>query len=136
MIGGLILAVSMLTLLQFFVSYCHSLITVSRSYNLSEQTLEISSISAQASQQVKFRRLLQLVALCPEQGNDRMQVRAVSAYFNMLGPVRMLFGWIAPAAALWVESERGGCAHVVAVTLDRRIAGNRVLMAQQMGSGF
>jgi hypothetical protein len=136
MIGALILAISVLALLQFFVTYCHSLITVSRSYPLSEETLQIASISSPIPQHLKFRRLLQLAALCPEQGNDKMQVLAVSAYFRLLGPLRMLCSWIAPAATRWVDSERGGCTYVVAVTLDRRIAGNRVLASQHSGDGF
>jgi len=136
MIGILILAISVLALLQFFVTYCHSLITVSRTYQLSEETLQIASISSTTPQQLNFRRLLQLAALCPEQGNDKMQVLAVSAYFKLLGLLRMLCSWIAPAAAVWVDSERGGCAYVVAVTLDRRIAGNRVLASQHSDGGF
>jgi hypothetical protein len=137
MIAILIFALSILTLLQFFVSYCHSLIAESRGYELSEQVCEISSITANGPQGDKFKRLLQLFAICPERGSDGMQVRAVSTYFIMLGLMRTLFSWIGPAAAQqWIESERGGCAYVVAVMLDRRIACNRVLMDQQTGSGF
>ena len=51
---------------------------------------------------------------------------------SLLGVVRMLLGWAAPAAQ-WIEAERGGCAYVAAVALDRRIAYNRMLMAQQSG---
>jgi hypothetical protein len=39
-----------------------------------------------------------------------------------------------PALVQWIELERGGCAYVAAVTLDRRIAYNRVLMARQMST--
>ncbi len=81
-----------------------------------------------------FRRLLQLIAVCPEPGGDSGQVRAVSLYFGLLGLVRVLFGWIEPAVAGWIESERSGCAYLAAVMLDRRIAYNRVLMARQMSA--
>jgi hypothetical protein len=134
MIAILILGISILTLLQFFVSYCHSLIAESRGYELSEQAREISGITAQGARGDQFRRLLQLIALCPEPGGDKGQVRAVSLYFRLLGVVRMLFGWIRPALAKWIDSERGGCAYVAAVMLDRRIAYSRVLMSQQMGT--
>jgi hypothetical protein len=134
MIAILILGISILTLLQFFVSYCHSLIAESRGYELSEHAREISGITARAARGDQFRRLLQLIALCPEPGGDKGQVRAVSLYFGLLGLVRMLFGWVQPAVAKWIDSERGGCAYVAAVVLDRRIAYNRVLMAQQMGT--
>lgn len=134
MIAILIFGISVLTLLQFFVSYCHSLIATSRGHEVSEQTREISGITAHSVRGDQFKRVLQLIALCPEPGDDNRQVRAVSLYFELLGLVRMLLGWIEPAAARWIDSERSGCAHVAAVMLDRRIAYNRVLMARQMGT--
>ena len=134
MITILIFGVSVLTLLQFFVSYCHSLIAESRRHELSEQGREISGVTFHSVRGDQFGRLLQLIALCPEPDGDMRQVRAVSLYFGLLGLVRILFGWIEPAVARWIESERGGCTYVAAVMLDRRIAYNRVLMAQQMGA--
>jgi hypothetical protein len=120
-------------MLRFFVSYSHSLITDSRSYELSQQTCEISGVTGRAVRSDQFKRLLQLIALCPEPGGDSYQVRAVSTYFNMLGLVRTLLGWAFPAVAQWIELERGGCAYVAAMVLDRRIAYNRMLKAQQAG---
>ena len=134
MIATLIFVVSALTMLQFFVSYCHSLIAESRAYELSEQGREIAGVTGHSIREDQFRRLLQLIALCPEPGGDSGQVRALSTYFGMLGLVRTLFGWIEPAVARWIESERGGCAYLAAVMLDRRIAYNRVLMARQMST--
>lgn len=134
MIAILIFVVSALTMLQFFVSYCHSLIAESRAYELSEQGREIAGVTGRSIRGDQFRRLLQLIALCPEPGGDSGQVRAVSTYYGMLGLVRTLFGWIEPAVARWIESERGGCAYLAAVMLDRRIAYNRVLMARQMST--
>jgi hypothetical protein len=134
MIAILIFGISVLTLLQFFVSYCHSLIAESRGYELSEHGREISGFTGRTFRGDQFRRLLQLLALCPEPGGDTRQVRAVSLYFGLLGLVRVLFGWIEPTVARWIESERGGCAYLAAVMLDRRIASNRVLMARQMSA--
>jgi hypothetical protein len=134
MIAILIFGVSVLTLLQFFVSYCHSLIAESRGYELSEQGREISGVTGQTVRGDQFRRLVQLIALCPEPGGDAGQVRAVSLYFALLGLVRALFGWIEPTVGRWIESERGGCAYVAAVMLDRRITYSRILMARQINA--
>jgi len=134
MIPILIFGISVLTMLQFFVSYCHSLIAESRAYELSEQGREISGVTGRIVRGDQFSRLLQLIAVCPEPGGDSGQVRAVSLYFGLLGLVRVLFGWIEPAVAGWIESERSGCAYLAAVMLDRRIAYNRVLMARQMSA--
>ena len=133
LIATFILAISFLTLLQFFVSYCHSLIAESRGCELSPQTRELSGVAAKTVHGDQFKRLLQLTALCPEPGGDSRQLRAVSAYFSMLGFVRTLLTWAFPAAAQWIELERGGCAYVAAVVLDRRIAYNRMLKTQQAG---
>ena len=134
LIAILILGVSIVTLLQFFVSFCRSLIAESRGYELSEDTREISGVTAKTVDGDQFKRLLGLIALCPEPGGDRNQVRAVSTYFSMLGFARRLATWAFPTAPKWIDSERGGCTYAAAVVLDRRIAYNRMLMAQQTGS--
>jgi hypothetical protein len=131
MIAAFIFVISFLTLLQFFVSYCHSLIAASRMHVLSEQAREISGLTSGTVREDEFERLVQLLALCPEPGGDSNQVRALSTYFDMLGLVRMALSWAAPSASRWIETERGGCAYVAAVALDRRIAHTRLLMAQQ-----
>jgi Flp pilus assembly protein TadB len=133
MIAGLIFVISFVTLLQFFVSYCRSLIAESRSHELSEHAQEISGITAKTVRGDQFKRLLQLLALCPEPRGDSKQVRALSTYFSLLGLVRTLLSWAAPSVSQWIETERGGCAYVAAVALDHRIAHNRMMMAQQAG---
>ena len=133
MIAVLIFGISLLTLLQFFVSYCHSLIAESRSHELSENACEISGVTARTADGEHFHRLRQLLALCPEAGEDTNQIRAVSAYFSLLTLARKALDWTAPGAKQWMQSERGGCAYVLAVALDRRIAYNRMLMAEQSG---
>jgi hypothetical protein len=135
MIAALIFVISFLTLLQFFLSYCRSLIAESLGHELSEQTREIcggvSAKKAVAGDQ--FQRLLQLIALCPEPGGDGLEVRAVALYFGMLGLARVFSRWALPSVTYWIEAERGACAYTAAVVLDRRIANNRMLLAQQAG---
>jgi hypothetical protein len=131
MIAAMILGISFLTLLQFFVSYSRSLIAESRGIELSEQTREFCGVTARTVPGDQFQRLQQLIALCPEPGGDGIQVRVVSLYFQLLSLVRVLFCSVIPSAAAWVEAERGGCAYAAAVVLDRRIAYNRMMTAQQ-----
>jgi hypothetical protein len=133
MIASLIFVVAFLTLLQFFVCYCHSVIAASRRFELSEQAREISGVISGTARGDQFHRVLQLLAMCPDPGGDLNRVRALSAYFDMLGVIHMLLSWVAPSASQWVEAQRGGCAYVAAVALDRRIAYSRMLMAQQAG---
>jgi hypothetical protein len=132
MIAVLILAISFLTLMQFFVSYCHSLIAESLGHELSEYAREISGVTARTAHGDQFKRLLQLLALCPDPGGDTNQVRAVSTYFKLLSLARAVCSWAVPGVTQWMQSERGGCAYVLAVVLDKRIAYNRMLMSEQV----
>lgn len=131
MIAAMIFAISILTLLQFFVSYSRSLIAASRGQELSEQAREICGATARSVPGDQFRRLLALIALCPEPGGDGFQVWVVASYFRLLDLARTVLSWANPSAATWIEAERGGCAYAAAVALDRRISHSRMLMAQQ-----
>jgi hypothetical protein len=131
MIAAMIFAISFLTLLQFFVSYSRSLIAASRAHELSEEAREICGVTARRVAGDRFQHLLALIGLCPEPGGDSFQVRAIAAYFRLLGLARTMLSWAIPSAAPWIEAERGGCAYAAAVVLDRRIAYNRMMMAQQ-----
>jgi hypothetical protein len=131
MIAGLIFAISIMTLLQFFVSYSRSLIAESQGHELSEQAREICGLTGETVTIEEFRRLEQLIALCPEPGGDGLEVRAVALYFRLVGVAHILLSWAIPSAAAWIEAERGGCAHAAAVVLDRRIAYSRMMVEQQ-----
>jgi hypothetical protein len=131
MIAALIFVISFLTLLQFFLSYTRSLIAESQCHELSEQTREICGLTAKTVPGDHFRRLQQLIALCPETEGDDFKVRAVALYFRLLGVGRTFLSWAMPSAEPWIEVERGGCAYAAAVALERRIAYNRMMMAQQ-----
>lgn len=134
MIAALIFVISIAALLQFFISYCRSVIAATGKQELSEQAREVTGISAREVCGDEFRRILGLVRLCPEPGNDDREIRAVSAYFSLLGLARSLLAKLAPEAASWAEHERGGCAYFAAVALDRRIAFSREMMAREMAN--
>jgi len=132
MIPALIFVVSVAALLQFFVSYCRSLIAASGKVELSDQTREVAGIEDHIVYGDDFHRLLQLVGLCPEPGNDRVEVWSVRTYFRLLNALRAACRAISPTVADWAERERVSCSYFAAVTLDRRITYNRDLMAEQM----
>lgn len=131
MIAALIFTVSFLTLLQFFVSYSHSLVAASLEQELSEQAREICGFSAKTARGDQFDRLLRLIALCPECRENHFEVQAVVLYFRMLSLASLLLRRALPSVARWVDAERGGCAYAAAVALDRRIAHNRMMLIQQ-----
>lgn len=129
--AAIIFIVSAVALLQFFVSYCRSLIAASMKQPLSEEVREVAGIPKMASGE-DFARVLQLVHLCPDRPEDRGNIRAISAYFRLLNFLRATVARVIPALTAWTELERGQCAYFAAVALDRRIAFSRELLAQQL----
>jgi hypothetical protein len=131
--AALIFVVSAIALLQFFISYCRSLIASSMKQPLSEEVRDVAGIPATASGD-DFVRVLQLVQLCPDRPEDRGDLRAVSAYFRLLNVIRATVARVIPSLIAWTEMERNQCAYFAAVALDRRIAFSRDMLAQQIDS--
>jgi len=127
----LIFILSTAALLQFFISYSRSLIAASIRQPLSAEVRDVTGIPNSASGD-DFPRVLQLLELCPERPEERGRIRAISAYFELLTAVRSTVARIIPTLMAWTEMERGQCAYFAAVTLDRRIAFSRDMLAQEI----
>ena len=133
MMAGIILVCSVVFLLQFFVSYCRSLIAASIKHPLSPEVQDVTGIKNAATGE-DFARVVQLLQLCPDRPEDRSGVQAVGAYFGLLSFVRATIARLVPALSAWTETERGQCTYFAAVTLERRIAFSRDMFAQQIES--
>jgi hypothetical protein len=131
MMAAIILIFSVAALLQFFVSYCRSLIAASVKHRLSAEVRDVAGLADRASGE-DFARVVQLLRLCPERPEDRSGIRAIGAYFRLLNLVRVTLAKATPSLSAWTESERGQCTYFAAVTLDRRIAFSRDMLAQQI----
>ena len=130
MMAALIFAFSVLTLLMFFVSYCRSLVAASSKHALSREVRDITGISGPAVGQ-DFARVTQLLQLCPDRPEDRPRLKAVGAYYNLLGFLQSSVVRFMPSLQAWMEQERAGCANFAAVVLDRRIAFSREIIARE-----
>ena len=133
MIAALILACSIVFLLQFFVSYCRSVIAASARHALSPEAQDVTGISTSASGE-DFARVVQLLHLCPDRPDDRGEIRAIGAYFRLLNAIQATLARLVPSLLAWTEVERGQCTYFAAVELDRRIAFSRDMLAQQIES--
>src|SRR6267154_2170889 len=131
LMATLIFLFSAAALLQFFISYCRSLIAASIKQPLSAEVRDVTGIASLASGD-DFARVIQLLQLCPERPEDRGEIRAIGAYFGLLNFVRATLARIIPALVAWTEMERGQCAYFAAVALERRIAFSRDMLAQQL----
>ena len=131
MMASIILVCSLILMLQFFVSYCRSLIAASAKEVLPIDVQEVTGISRAASPE-DFSRVVQLLSLCPDRPEDRGELRAIGAYYRLLGFVRSTVARVAPSLRSWTDTERAHCTYFAAVILGRRIAFSRNLLAQQM----
>ena len=130
MIAAIILACSVVFLLQFFISYCRSLIAASTKQALSAEVQDVTGIATSPSAE-DFPRVVQLLQLCPDRPDDRGDIRAVGVYFRLLGLLRGMAS-LTPSVRAWTEKERDQCTYFAVVALDRRIAFSRDMMAQQI----
>jgi hypothetical protein len=132
MIAALICVMSLAVFAQFFVWYCRSILAPSRKVVLSERVQEVTGIADQEVAPNDFHRLLQLVRLCPERGDDRSEIRAVGTYYGILAVVKHIAAVTGPRMSQWVDHERQDCSYFAAVALDRRISYSRDLFTQQI----
>ena len=133
MMAVFILACSIIFLLQFFISYCRSLIASSVREPISQEVQEVTGMARPAAEE-EFARVVQLLQLCPERPEERGEISLIRAYFRLLGVFRSTVARVVPSVEHWTSSERGQCTHFVAVVLGRRIAFSRNLFAQQMSN--
>jgi hypothetical protein len=133
MMAAIIFVCSVVFLLQFFVSYCRSLIAASIKHSLSAEVQDVTGIKNSASGE-DFDRVVQLLHLCPDRPEDRNGIQAIGAYFGLLGFLRSSVARLVPSLLAWTETERGQCTYFAAVTLERRIAFSRDMFAQQLES--
>ena len=123
MFSVLVLSLSVAGLLQFFVSYCRSLVEVYSKVEISNEVRKVAGLDRNGARAEQFKHLWGLVELCPDQSDDRFEIRAVRAYYRLLSLLRAARS-SAPALAAWADHERTRCAHFLAVSLDRRLSLN------------
>ena len=131
MMAAVILVVSLAALLQFFISYCRSLIAASAKQPLSVEVQEVTGITTGARGE-DYPRVMQLLQLYPERPQDRGEVRAVKGYFQLLQLVRATLARPLPSLHDWTKFQQGQCTYFAAVALDRRIAFSREMLAAQL----
>src|SRR5436190_20193807 len=102
MTAAIIFVISMAALLQFFISYCRSLIAASSKQVLSAEVKDVTGIQRIASGD-DFKRVMQLLQLCPERPEDRNSVQAIGAYFSLLNFVRSTVARLVPSMRAWTE---------------------------------
>jgi hypothetical protein len=131
MMAALIFLISLVTLFMFFVSYCRSMMASAARHELSEEVRDVTGIQETASAG-DYKRVVQILQLCPERPEDRSSLRAVDLYHSCLKTVQGALATVMPKLEAWIDREQASCAYFAAVALDRRISFNREMLAQQV----
>jgi hypothetical protein len=131
MMAAFILVCSVVTLLQFFVWYCRSLIAASAKQALSPEVRDVTGIARAASGE-DFTRVMQLLQLCPERPEDRGSIQAVGTYFGLLNFLRATLARFAPSMRAWTDLSAANAR--ILPPAPERIAFSRGMLAQQMES--
>jgi hypothetical protein len=120
MIAAIIFALAIVALLQFFVSYCRSLVVAYSHVALSDDARECAALPVGPVRGEEFGRLLGLVRRSKVPGDDSAELGVAHVYYLFISMLHSL----CPSngqAQLVLAQERNSCAHMVAVALDRRL---------------
>lgn len=127
MIAALIAITSLAAAIQFLY-YCRSALASTRKAEPSSHVLRVVGLENRRPNSGDFQRFLELARLCPEQGRDAAQMRAVATYYSLLRLLAQLSQESMPALSAWARGEQRVCSHFAAVVLDRRISSSRDLL--------
>lgn len=92
MIPALLLLLSITALVQFSLAFCRSLLFTYSKVELSERVREVSGLSGETVEAGEFSRLMNLVFLAPDPGDDAMEIRSVTLYHTLVALARWFVG--------------------------------------------
>ncbi|HEU5410674.1 MAG TPA: hypothetical protein VFU57_06625 [Candidatus Acidoferrales bacterium] len=122
MMPALMLVFSCAALGQFFLSYCRSLLLSYAQIELSSTTREVLGMQPSEIQGGDFWRILGLVRLAPNPGDDKWDLRAIRIYYASVRAAAFIAFPIGPVVRKWAEKQSNLCAYFAAAVLERRIA--------------
>ncbi|MGA8220071.1 MAG: hypothetical protein WB780_00340 [Candidatus Acidiferrales bacterium] len=109
-------------LVQFSLAYCRTLLMTYEKVELSAKAQEIIETNGAAVGAYSFHRLMVIVRLAPDPGDDAMEIRTVGLYYQIMRLAGWLSSPLSQRVASFFESELARCSYFAAVSLDRRLA--------------
>lgn len=122
MIAALILVLAVGGLLQFGVAYCRTLLLTYGQVELSQRARDLAALEGEAPSGETYSRLVRLLRVAPDPGDDHTEMAAVGAYYHAMRVANWAAALVSGGAREWTAQELSRCAHFAAVTLDRRLA--------------
>ena len=130
MFAAMLLAISVVALLQFAAYYWRAILASVAAQPVSIQILEAANLDAASMQGQDFEKLVGLHSLTPKLETGRNGLTFVRLYYRALEGLAALSATRMPVVAAWCESERLTCARYAAVQIDRRLQANLALAAE------
>jgi hypothetical protein len=108
-------------LFQFSLAYCRTLLAAYSKVGLSGKMEMMMGLTVDTIAPREFDRLMVLVRVAPEPGDDTTEITAVSLYYRIMGMAAAISSLGSEGASNWCHNELARCSYFAAVTLDRRL---------------
>ncbi|MGH9714711.1 MAG: hypothetical protein ACRD5M_15565 [Candidatus Acidiferrales bacterium] len=106
---------------QFSFAYCRTLLATYSKVELSGRVEKVAGLILDSIEPQKFDRLMVLVRVAPDPGDDGMEITAVGMYYRAVKLASALLPQLSKRATKWCDRELARCSYFAAVTLDRRL---------------
>jgi hypothetical protein len=106
---------------QFSFAYCRTLLVTYSKVELSGKVKEIIGHTVDNMEPREFDRLMVLVRVAPDPGDDAIEIAAVTLYYRIMKLAVAITSPIHERAFNWCRAELARCSYFAAVTLDRRL---------------
>jgi hypothetical protein len=129
MFSAALLSIAVVAMGQFAVYYWRAVFTGMASLPISSQVLEAARVQEESICGNDFEKFASLLTFTPELKETKNGLGLVRAYYTAVQSAETLFAKFSPMMAGWAEKERGLCARIAAITVDRRLEANLIQAA-------
>jgi hypothetical protein len=119
--SAFILVFVIAALWQFSFAYCRTLLATYSKVELSGKIQKVMGLTVDTIAPHEFDRLMALVRVAPDPGDDAAEITAVSLYYRIMKIAAAVSSLMSEGARNWCRSELARCSYFAAVTLDRRL---------------
>jgi hypothetical protein len=106
---------------QFSFAYCRTLLATYSKVELSGKMEMMTGLTVDTTAPREFDRLMVLVRVAPDPGDDATEIAAVSLYYQIMRMAAAISSLVSEGASNWCHNELARCSYFAAVTLDRRL---------------
>ncbi len=130
MIAAILLAVSVVAMVQFAVYYWRAIMAAVAAAPVSDRVRCAAGVVDNSVGAADFGAILSLHELTPGLKGESNALRAVRAYYRVAQVLARLTDFKIPQIAAWAEREMATCSRYVAVMVDQQLERNLACAAE------